>query len=530
LVCFADGCADPTRDLAVEITGGTTNGLFAQDFDVPQLGQTQDFSIPGPLTIGGSFQRERTAAIDPTQRSIYTDEVLVRATGESEILPGIARSFQARFSMTDRGTFSMNVGQGRFTVTAFPTDPEVPPQTFAGISANRDAGATVNFAFPSLEGSITLSGRLIRSRVASTPPTETYLTQSPLDLQAFDPRTSEPLSQRIETSTGRPGARGDFILVMSPKAATLAQVELVASPRESGTSVPTKRFTITPPYAANLTLELGEYGEPIPEVPGQVLGFDGQPLAMATVVVEGRVNGGGQFRSRIAQTDGEGRFSLELLPTTNASLVLTVFPRAGDRSAITQVPIQVNGTPGMKASIAPSVVRCFERTIVSGTITTPEGMPASQVTVRAVDVSSTSRRPLPLDDVEATTSGDGAYSLFLDSGDWRLEFVPAPSLAGTPQTSRLITVAPLTMSADGGLFSMQTITSISLPKGRRVTGTITSTFSNRGATPLTSATIRFFRVTRVDGKPISVLLATGVTDAAGSYTVILPTRDVQRAP
>lgn len=110
-VCFADGCGDPTRGIAVEITGGSTVGLFPQDFLI-QLGTTQNFELQGPLAIVGSFQRERSAGVDPTNRSIYLEEVVVRATGESEILPGVARSYQARFAMTDRGTFSTNVGQG----------------------------------------------------------------------------------------------------------------------------------------------------------------------------------------------------------------------------------------------------------------------------------------------------------------------------------------------------------------------------------------------------------------------------------
>ena len=119
-ICFVDGCGDPTRDLAVEVTGGSTTGLFPQDFEVKELGTAQDFYLPGPITIGGSFQRERTANVDPTQRSIYTEEVLVRATGESVTLPGITRTYQARFSQSDRGTFSLGGGRGGESGTAMP--------------------------------------------------------------------------------------------------------------------------------------------------------------------------------------------------------------------------------------------------------------------------------------------------------------------------------------------------------------------------------------------------------------------------
>jgi hypothetical protein len=95
LVCFPDGCGDPTRGIAVEVTGGSTSGLFPQDFNVDVLGTTQDFELKGPLTLVGSFQREKTAAVDPTLRSIYTDEVLVRADRFVSTVTQLTQQFQA---------------------------------------------------------------------------------------------------------------------------------------------------------------------------------------------------------------------------------------------------------------------------------------------------------------------------------------------------------------------------------------------------------------------------------------------------
>lgn len=519
LICFPDGCGDPTRGLAVEITGGSTVGLFPQDFEVEQLGTTQDFDIKGPLSIVGSFQRERTAGVDPSQRSIYIDEVLVRASGESAVLPGLARNYQARFAMTDRGTFSMNVGQGKFTVTAFPASLEVPPQTFTNVSVSPDAGATVNFAFASVEGAITLSGRLIKKKITIPTPSELYVTQDAMDLQAIDPATGEPLSQRIQTSTGRPGARGDFILVMSPRANQLPAIELVASARETGALVPTRRFLLSPPFSTSVTLELGDFGEPVRMVPGQVLGADGQPLAGATVVIEGRVTGGSTFRSRLATTETDGSFLLDLLPP-DESFTLTVFPRPGVRSAVTQQQVKVKNAPGSKPSLDPPTVRCTERIAVSGQVRLPDGAPAVMLAVRAIE-TSTGKRPLPLEDVDALTDLEGKYELALDPGNWRIEFTPAVEL---PQTSRLITVSAAAAS-NGTMTSSQTFAPITLPRGRRLTGTVTSTLSARGSQPLVNAQVRFFRVTRIEGKPAAVLLAAGVTNGVGTYTVVLPTRE-----
>ncbi len=524
LVCFPDGCGDPTRGIAVEVTGGSTSGLFPQDFTVDVLGTTQDFELKGPLTLVGSFQREKTATVDPTLRSIYTDEVLVRATGESELLPGVQRTYQARFSQTDRGTYSMNVGQGLFTVTAFPTSVEVPPQTVPSLAVRQDASAIANFVFASVEGSITVSGRLLKRRVAGPPPVEFALTQDAMDLQAFDPLTGEPLSQRVEVSSGRTGSRGDFILVMSPKAATLAGIELVASARDAAAArVPTKRFVLTPPFPTALTLELGDFGEPIPAVPGQVFGSDGQPLSGATVVIEGRVAGGGLFRSKLATTAADGTFALELLPTDDTPFALYVFPAAGVDSALTRVAVKVVNAPGTPPALSPPTVRCESRVKVTGQVLLPDGTPAVMLAVRATEQGS-SGRPLPLDDVEVLTDLDGRYDLRLDPGNWRVEFIPSGAL---PATSRMITVTAAS-PADAGLFEGQTFAPITLPRGRRVTGTVSSVMSGRGSTPLANAQVRFFRITRIEGKPSAVLLGTSITNNVGAYGVILPTREAPR--
>lgn len=522
-VCFPDGCGDPTRGLAVEILGGSNVGLFPQDFEVPQLGTTQDFEIKAPLSIVGSFQRERTAAVDPTERDIYTDEVLVRATGESQVLPGIARSYQQRFAMTDRGTFSMNVGQGKYTVSAFPTNREVPPQTYPNVVVSPDAGATVNFAFASVAGAVTLPGRLIKKRITDPAPSELYITQAAMDLQAIDPATGEALSQRIETSTGRPGSRGDFILVVSPKAKTLPRIELVATPREVGSSVPSRRFALSPPFPPALTLELGDFGEPVKDVPGLVLGSDGQPLDGATVVVEGTVGGGGTFRSKLATTDATGAFKLDLLPPDDA-FTLMIFPRAGLRAGLTKVSVKLKNAPGQPPALDPPSAKCVDRIPVSGQVLLPDGSPAAMLAVRAVE-TSTGDRPLPLDDVKLLTDVDGRYSLFLDPGNWRIEFTPLGEL---PATSRLVTVSAAAATM-GGMLTGQVFAPITLPRGRRLTGVVTSNLSGRGSVPLTNAQVRFFRVTTIEGKPASVLLGAGVTNGVGSYTVILPTREASRA-
>ncbi len=129
-LCFAEGCGDPGRNIVVEIEGGELNPR-ARDFalEAGKLGAVYDFAIGEPFSLSGEFQRERSASANPLDRSSYTEPVLVRAVGQSMLLPGLQRIYEERFSMPERGLFSMRVGAGSFLLTAMPGDRTVPPRT-----------------------------------------------------------------------------------------------------------------------------------------------------------------------------------------------------------------------------------------------------------------------------------------------------------------------------------------------------------------------------------------------------------------
>ena len=117
-----------------------------------------------------------------------------------------------------------------------------------------------------------------------------------------------------------------------------------------------------------------------------------------------------------------------------------------------------------------------------------------------------------MSDANAVTDGDGAYTLLLDPGSWKLEFMPGEDL---PRFSRLVTVkATDTKMALGAL---------TLPKARRVTGAVMNT-GGVEVELMPNATIRYFRVTHAEGEPLSVLLGTAISDSNGNYTITLPTR------
>ncbi len=357
-VCFVDGCGDPARGVVIEVAGSALAGQYAQDFPLADGGLSGrlDLSMRSPLVVQGEFQRELSSTVDPTNRTLYSDAVVVRATGVSEYLPGVSRTYEARFDKTERGVFSMALGSGIFSVTAVPADPSIPPeeQDELLVRAQEQAPA-VKFAFPSIDGTVILSGRLVKERVSIVPPVEVALTDVAMDLQAFDPTTRMPLSQRVPVSSGTAGSRGDFVIALAPRVRDMGSFILVASPREASSIVPTRTFSLSTPLPSAVTLELGDYGDPIQQVKGVALDASGAPIAGASVIVEGTVGGGGTFRSRVAITDPQGLFALDLLRNPpDGTLTATIAPPSDSRAGLTRVSVKVGPLVGDTVSLSPA--------------------------------------------------------------------------------------------------------------------------------------------------------------------------------
>ncbi|MBL9039181.1 MAG: carboxypeptidase regulatory-like domain-containing protein [Archangium sp.] len=512
-LCFPEGCADPAKDVVVEVAGNSSLGMYPQDFAVPDgtLGQRLDFTVAKPSVLIGELQRERSTGIDPTNRDVFTEAVVVRATGESELIPGVRRSYETRFNQTERGVFSMTVGVGRFTVMALPVNSSVPPTSVADIRVIGGQETPAPMSFPSVEGTVVLTGRLLKYKSSSVTSSAVAMTDVAMDLQAFNAIDGQPLSQRVPVSSGLPASTGDFILSLNPSALKLNAVQLVASPRESGTLVPTKTFSVAVPFMAAVTLEMGDFGLPV-AVKGRVLDVTDTPVASASVVLSGVARGGGRFRSKVVLTDESGSFAVDALPNEfSTPYTLTVVPLPASRAAVAAPSVNISST----YDGAPITVRCGDRAVVTGVVSRPDGTPAAQVRIRAVDQASTPRA-LPVDDVEGVTNADGSYSLTLDVGQWLLEFLPGGAL---PRMGRGITVQTELGGGTGRLREPQVIAPVRLPNGRRVSGAITD-----GLTTQALAVLRFFRVAPIGGKTVSVFLGSTLSDERGQYELVLPTR------
>lgn len=505
-VCFAEGCGDPVRGLVIEVAGNGIGDQFTQDFAIDDgaLGATQNLEFGEPLHVIGEFQRDR----------FYSDPVRLLAIGKSEVLPGVSRVFEARIDQPLRGTYQFDLGAGKYRVTALPADVSVPPVTITDVTVRAGfSPAVVNFAFPTVDQAITLSGRLLKKvDKTQTPAIEVPLTAegTAMDLQAFDPVTGDPLSQRFPVSSGQAGSNGNFSITINPRARDLKSVLLTATPHSGTLPLPTKKFMVPTPLPTALTLELGDFGEPM-SVSGRAVDPNGVPIANAAIVLEGSVGGGGTFRSKLETSDADGRFSVQTLPAAT-TFMLTVIPPPESGAAATMLPV---GTPG--GPLSPSLIACDPRVTLTGQVLTPEGAPAGNVAVRAIEQSTGSTRPLALNSSEVMTDAAGLFAIRLDPSTWRLEF----SSGTLPMASRLVVVTPPQIVNGIKEMTQSLAAPIQLASARLVRGVVTGTNAKQVSAPIPFATLRFFKVS-TDQVPTAILLGTAIADQNGQYTINLP--------
>ncbi len=540
MVCFPDGCGDPGTGLVVEVIGGSRNGMNAQDFALGDAGfaAEQDFTLQPPMTITGHFLRD----VVQGKPSPYTAGVTLVLSGQSALIPGVVRTYQGSFAGSDQAAYSLSVGAGIFTVLATPDDTSVPIAREVGVRIDPGQAPQLDFRFPDYDECVNLHGRLIKRTDKGGPvPVQINLTgmNEAMDIQAFDPETQQPLSQLTHVSSGFSSSTGDFFITIDPHAKQLTALNLVATPHDSTVVMASKTFTIANtgdplnPYPSGdpLTLEMGDYGTPIPSVAAvdggtaRILTSDGLPVANASVWVNGMVGGGGTFKSATVTTDATGAFSLSTLPPDpSQGFVLNVIPPAGSPAGITQKIVQITPVPGQPGTIAPSAINCDDKVEVTGTLTRPGGAAmAPGVPLTAVPLGplpETPDQPLPLGVTQSITDSSGNFNLVLDPGIWRLDFVPGEAL---PLTSRLIYVRRQ-QSSMGSATAPVDLGSFPLWKGRHVSGTVNLPEAQGGG-PAPYATLRFFHVTSLEQKDSALLLGEAVCDQQGNYQVNLPTAD-----
>ncbi|WP_426752427.1 carboxypeptidase regulatory-like domain-containing protein [Myxococcus sp. Y35] len=492
-VCFPDGCGDPGRDIVVEVTPNPDDGLHAQDFRVEAIRPELDLALFGPATVQGSTVRVTSAPGEGgTTTRPYSEPLRLSASGESALLPGVVRSFTAHL-VPINGRWELPVGTGTYTVTLSPEDLGLPP--VRGSATVEPGGAVpLPLVLPSPHQVARLEGQVVRQGAE--------LVDADLEVQALDADLT-PLSQRVPVAR----ATGAFALALPVEAAQRASL-LLRVTAAGAPWVPQKTFTVDPREPLTAPLELGDAGEPV-QVSGRILARDGQPVAQASVSLRGTVGGGGTFQGPLAVTDAEGRFTVQTLPSAPGSrLSLVVVPPSGSTAGLT---VQAVDVP-RGGAVLPDVV-CPERRILRGTLLqTDNTQPAPGVRVLAEPIGQVPGWPRPPAGGESlgTTDDTGSFRLWLDPGIYRVDFIPTENL---PRVSRVVTVQP------GDDTGEQVLATFPLQRGRTVRGTVTEAGQ---AAPY--ASVRFYRVANLEGRPSSVLLSQTVSDHLGRYTALLPVR------
>jgi hypothetical protein len=494
-VCFPDGCGDPGEHIVVEVTPNPKAGLHAQDFPVDHLRPQQNLELFKAASLQGQVLRETVLSGPST--TAFSSTITVRASGESLLIPGLVRHYESTL-VPDNGAYQLAMGSGLYTVTLSAADPEVPPLQKEIVEVDPGHTVGVDFLLPAPTAITHLAGKVVRLG--------TTLVDADLEVQALNDALS-PLSQRVPVTR----ATGDFVLALPPSAAKLDHVLVQVTVPRGDVLVPQKTFTVDPRPGITPPLELGDYGDPV-TVQGRVVDRDGQPVANASVYLQGKVGGGGQLRSGTVVTGADGHFALESLPShPDTPMTLYAVPPTSSSAGLLLQPTAI---PRGGATL--SDVVCPDKVIAQGTLLRPEGVPAAGVRVVAEPVGEVPGWPRPAVGTEAdsATDEDGTYRLRLDPAEYRFDFIPAENL---PRVSRFVTVLPATDLE---------LAPFTLSKGRSITGLVTNSDS-QPLSPLPGvpyASIRFFRVVNVEGKPTSVLLAQTVSDSTGTYSATLPTR------
>ncbi|EPX56823.1 hypothetical protein D187_007258 [Cystobacter fuscus DSM 2262] len=499
-VCFVDGCGDPGRNLVVEVVPNPKEGLFAQDLRVDELRDQQTLLLSGPSTL-----RARVRVQGPTSSTAYSAPITLRISGESLLIPGVQRRQEAStLDPNAEGIYSLSVASGRYAVELLTANKELPPLSSSS-DVQPGSSAMLDFLLPDPSQLVRLTARVLRYDKELMP------ADVPLEVQALDERKN-PLTQRAEVN----GPTGLFSLVL--RRTDFERDSLTLRVTSTNDLVPQMLVHLDPSRALLEPILLPDYGEPV-RLQGRVVDPQGKPVAGATLFVSGSVLGGGQYRSPQVESQGDGTFELLTLPSSplgsNRELLLTILPRANSPAGSTETSIVV---PRVSVSKLGDVV-CQQRRKVEGTVLGPVGsLPAAGVLVEATLLKEVAGTPRPASSrVEALRRTDeaGHFELWLDPGVYRFDFT---SLENLPRFSRIVTVHPWVSPPPA---TPQEV-SVTLPKGRRVTGYVRLGEGSGQQPDVPNAALRFYRLVAVEGENSALLLGETTSNAAGAFSTTLP--------
>lgn len=506
-VCFADGCGDPGRDIAVEVTPNNRAGQHAQDFAIEKLQATQDFQLVPATVLLGSVVRngvtdQQTGTPGPA--TPYDGGVSVRLFGESAIIPGLHRSFELNQEVQG-GSFTMSTASGRYQGTLTTADPSIPPQRFA-VELPPGAQSSLTVTLPGADRLTWLGGDLFGSLLPLFG--ESFLIEAFAAGGTQPPDLSTPIAQPVVSDP----TSASYMLSLPTEVTEAGEpILLRATPVSTLGPKPTRTFEILPDPSVPHRLFLGPVGVPV-TIRGRAVDGLGIPVVNATVYVDAVTDVDATARSPSVRTSADGTFSVQALPNPLGSNKIWVVPQARHPAGQASFSYPMGSDPKTVGDLI-----LPWRTPTRVTVLSPDDLPADNALVVAEPIDAIEGKPLPTFRREEVTAADGTIVLWLEPGIYRVDVNPGAPL---PRTSRLVAVGSSVVQP-GQQPTVEDVRSIRLSRGRTVTGKVVAA---DGARPLQGVMVRYFRVVELNRVNTHLVLAEATTDANGFYSVTLPAR------
>src|SRR5262249_47400572 len=242
-------------------------------------------------------------------------------------------------------------------------------------------------------------------------------------------------------------------------------------------------------------------GVPPVVVQGTLLGPGGNPVAGASIFLQGLVIGGALATVGPARTTDAGTFSLQTLPQADAgTLILSAIPPPGSAAGLltTAVDVPPSGVVGSWM--------CPPRPLVQGAVRYPDGGPGVGIGLRADPVGPAGAGiPQPAAGADGVTDDTGQFAVRLDPALYRLEVESQGSYPAVRSFARI---------QGGG----------TLPDHTLIIGrTLTASLRRDAGAVVDQALVRIYRsVTLDDGSTRALLLGEAVSDSTGQVRILLP--------
>ena len=473
--CFVDGCGRLGDDLIAEVTTSAPTGVTAVDIPLGRPHSGLNLVLPAQQLLQVTSRRGANGY--PAQRQLF-------ASGTSSLLPGVGRYAQATDG-TVSGVSPLAVSTGIYTLQVSPLDVTVPPAILRSVAVDAGLNTATVTLLPASDVT-TVAGLVLAAPGApeAIPPGVQLVAADGTSLSALITANGSGAFQ-LSFGTALPAGA---VLQVTPGTGNLLGGTATFPVDDAG------RFT--QPFV------VGD-GVPAVTVQGTLLGPDGNPVAGASIFLQGLVVGGAVATVGPARTSDAGTFSLQTLPQADAgTLVLSAIPPPGSAAGFLTTPADVP-PQGLVGSWM-----CPARPLVQGSVAYPDGGPAVGVGVRADPVGPAGPGiPQPPAGAGGVTDQTGQFAVRLDPALYRLEVQAQGGYPALPGFFRI---------QGGGM----------LPDATLVVGrTLTANLRRDGGTVVDQALVRIYRpVILDDGTTRALLLGEAVSNSSGEVGILLPTR------